>query len=173
MAGRSMSYDSHSSDSENWDQRTTCRSRRVCRHLSGQPRGAHLEGELMKMSLHGASGGGGGPLEHSRERRRSGDRSRDSSHERGEGQLTPCIRNVTSPIRQHLSDRERDSGCSSRSTSPRPQKSMYLQPVLLRSSWQNPQLRHDLRVRKRQGGPSQFEDCRESHSDCRQYTFCG
>ncbi|XP_016312195.1 BTB/POZ domain-containing protein 10a isoform X4 [Sinocyclocheilus anshuiensis] len=86
----------------------------------GQPRGAQLEGELVKMSLHGASGGG--PLDHPRERRRSGDRSRDSSHERGEGQLTPCIRNVTSPIRQHLSDRERDSGCSSRSTSPRPQK---------------------------------------------------
>uniref|UniRef100_A0A9J7YKA4 BTB (POZ) domain containing 10a n=1 Tax=Cyprinus carpio carpio TaxID=630221 RepID=A0A9J7YKA4_CYPCA len=72
------------------------------------------------MSLHRATGGG--PLDHPRERRRSGDRSRDSSHERGEGQLTPCIRNVTSPIRQHLSDRERDSGCSSRSTSPRPQK---------------------------------------------------
>lgn len=68
---------------------------------SGQPRGAQLEGELVTMSLHGASGGG--PLEHHRERRRSGDRSRDSSHERGEGQLTPCIRNVTSPIRQHLS----------------------------------------------------------------------
>ncbi|XP_016366949.1 BTB/POZ domain-containing protein 10-like isoform X2 [Sinocyclocheilus rhinocerous] len=86
----------------------------------GQPRGAQLEGELVKMSLHRASRGG--PLDHSRERRRSGDRSRDSSHERGEGQLTPCIRNVTSPIRQHLSNRERDSGCSSRSTSPRPQK---------------------------------------------------
>lgn len=67
---------------------------------SGQPRGAQLERELVRMSLHGASGGG--PLDHPRERRRSGDRSRDSSHERGEGQLTPCIRNVTSPIRQHL-----------------------------------------------------------------------
>ncbi|XP_051740651.1 BTB/POZ domain-containing protein 10a isoform X2 [Ctenopharyngodon idella] len=120
MAACPVSYDSHSSDSENWDQRTTCRSGRICRHLSGQPRGAQLEGELVRMSLHGASGGG--PLDHPRERRRSGDRSRDSSHERGEGQLTPCIRNVTSPIRQHLTDRERDSGCSSLSTSPRPQK---------------------------------------------------
>ncbi|XP_026094530.1 BTB/POZ domain-containing protein 10-like isoform X1 [Carassius auratus] len=86
----------------------------VLKRGGGQPRGAQLEGELVKMSLHGASGGG--PLDHPRERRRSGDRSRDSSHDRGEGQLTPCIRNVTSPIRQHLSD------CSSRSTSPRPQK---------------------------------------------------
>ncbi|XP_039502857.1 BTB/POZ domain-containing protein 10a isoform X2 [Pimephales promelas] len=120
MAACPISYDSHSSDSEYWDQRTACRSGRICRHLSGQPRGAQLEGELVKMSLHGASGG---PLDHLRETRRSGDRSRDSSHERGEGQLTPCIRNVTSPIRQHLTDRERDSGCSSRSTSPRPQKS--------------------------------------------------
>ncbi|XP_059402619.1 BTB/POZ domain-containing protein 10-like isoform X1 [Carassius carassius] len=86
----------------------------VLKRGGGQPRGAQLEGELVKMSLHGASGGG--PLDHPRERRRSGDRSRDSSHDRGEGQLTPCIRNVTSPIRQHL------SGCSSRSTSPRPPK---------------------------------------------------
>ncbi|XP_055048344.1 BTB/POZ domain-containing protein 10a isoform X1 [Misgurnus anguillicaudatus] len=83
-----------------------------------QPRGAQLEADLVKMSLHGASGGG--PLDHPRERRRSGDRSRDSSHERSEGQLTPCIRNVTSPIRQHLSERE--LSCSSRSTSPRPHK---------------------------------------------------
>lgn len=66
------------------------------------------------MSLHGA--------EHCRERRRSGDRSRDSSHERAEGQLTPCIRNVTSPTRQQLSDREREAGSWSRSASPRPQK---------------------------------------------------
>ncbi|XP_051979407.1 BTB/POZ domain-containing protein 10-like isoform X1 [Xyrauchen texanus] len=86
----------------------------------GQPRGDQLDEELVKMSLHGASGGG--PLDHTRERQRSGDRSRDSSHERGEGQLTPCIRNVTSPIGQHLSDRERESGYTSRSTSPRPQK---------------------------------------------------
>lgn len=50
-----------------------------------------------KMSLHGASGG----HERSRDRRRSSDRSRDSSHERTESQLTPCIRNVTSPTRQH------------------------------------------------------------------------
>ncbi|KAG7230435.1 hypothetical protein INR49_024544 [Caranx melampygus] len=44
-----------------------------------------------------------------------------SSHER-EGQLTPCIRNVTSPTRQHNSDRERDGGPSSRPSSPRPQR---------------------------------------------------
>ncbi|XP_051976189.1 BTB/POZ domain-containing protein 10-like isoform X2 [Xyrauchen texanus] len=120
MASRPISYDSHLSDSENWDHRTTCRSRRICKPSSGQPRRAQQEEELVKMNLHGASGGGN--LDHTRERRRSGDRSRDSSHERGEGQLTPCIRNVTSPIRQNLSDRERDSGCSSRSTSPRQQK---------------------------------------------------
>ncbi|XP_051545837.1 BTB/POZ domain-containing protein 10a isoform X2 [Myxocyprinus asiaticus] len=115
MASRPISYGSHLSDSENWDHRTT-----ICKHSSGQPRGAQQEEELVKMNLHGASGGG--TLDHTRERRRSGDRSRDSSHERGEGQLTPCIRNVPSPIRQHLGDRERDSGCSSRSTSPRQQK---------------------------------------------------
>ncbi|KAJ8344034.1 hypothetical protein SKAU_G00313630 [Synaphobranchus kaupii] len=39
----------------------------------------------------------GGSSEWSRDCRRSGDRSRDSSHERTESQLTPCIRNVTSP----------------------------------------------------------------------------
>lgn len=50
------------------------------------------------MSLYGASGG----CDRSRDRRRSSDRSRDSSHER-EGQLTPCIRNITSPTRQHNS----------------------------------------------------------------------
>ncbi|XP_067445023.1 BTB/POZ domain-containing protein 10-like isoform X1 [Thunnus thynnus] len=68
----------------------------------------------------GGGGGGGGGGEHHREqRRRSSDRSRDSSHERGESQLTPCIRNVTSPTRQY--DRERgDGGSSSRSSSPRP-----------------------------------------------------
>ncbi|XP_068580010.1 BTB/POZ domain-containing protein 10a isoform X1 [Cebidichthys violaceus] len=85
------------------------------------------------MSLYGAGGGAaggggagggarerGGGAEHYRDqRRRSSDRSRDSSHERGESQLTPCIRNVTSPTRQH--DRERgDGGSSSRSSSPRP-----------------------------------------------------
>ncbi|AWP08964.1 putative BTB/POZ domain-containing protein 10 [Scophthalmus maximus] len=75
------------------------------------------------MSAYGSGGGGArerGGAEHYREqRRRSGDRSRDSSHERGESQLTPCIRNVTSPTRQH--DRERgDGGSSSRSSSPRP-----------------------------------------------------
>ncbi|XP_077424242.1 BTB/POZ domain-containing protein 10-like isoform X2 [Vanacampus margaritifer] len=78
------------------------------------------------MSVYGAgatndaSGGlrGGGEY-YWEQRRRSSDRSRDSSHERGESQLTPCIRNVTSPTRQH--DRERgDGGSSSRSSSPRP-----------------------------------------------------
>nr|XP_020460035.1 BTB/POZ domain-containing protein 10-like isoform X2 [Monopterus albus] len=80
------------------------------------------------MSLYGASASGGavggarerGGAEHYQEqRRRSSDHSRDSSHERGESQLTPCIRNVTSPTRQY--DRERgDGGSSSRSSSPRP-----------------------------------------------------
>nr|XP_040018601.1 BTB/POZ domain-containing protein 10-like isoform X1 [Gasterosteus aculeatus aculeatus] len=78
------------------------------------------------MSVYGAGGGaaGGarerGAAEHYRDQqRRSSDRSRDSSHERGESQLTPCIRNVTSPTQQH--DRERgDGGSSSRSSSPRP-----------------------------------------------------
>ncbi|KAF3829973.1 hypothetical protein GH733_001398, partial [Mirounga leonina] len=69
------------------------------------------------MSLHGASGG----HERSRDRRRSSDRSRDSSHERTESQLTPCIRNVTSPTRQHHVEREKDHS-SSRPSSPRPQK---------------------------------------------------
>ncbi|XP_023267192.1 BTB/POZ domain-containing protein 10-like isoform X1 [Seriola lalandi dorsalis] len=85
--------------------------------------------QVSTMSLYGSSASGGGAVggarerggaEHYREqRRRSSDRSRDSSHERGESQLTPCIRNVTSPTRQH--DRERgDGGSSSRSSSPRP-----------------------------------------------------
>ncbi|KAK0131358.1 BTB/POZ domain-containing protein 10 [Merluccius polli] len=81
----------------------------------------------------GGGGGGerGGSAEHYREhqRRRSSDRSRDSSHERGECQLTPCIRNVTSPTRQH--DRERgDGGSSSRSSSPRPPRaSLPFSPI--------------------------------------------
>ncbi|XP_074534134.1 BTB/POZ domain-containing protein 10-like isoform X1 [Halichoeres trimaculatus] len=84
--------------------------------------------QVSSMSLYGAGASGGasggarerGGAEHYREqRRRSSDRSRDSSHERAESQLTPCIRNVTSPTRQH--DRERgDGGSSSRSSSPRP-----------------------------------------------------
>uniref|UniRef100_H0VWD9 BTBD10/KCTD20 BTB/POZ domain-containing protein n=1 Tax=Cavia porcellus TaxID=10141 RepID=H0VWD9_CAVPO len=65
-----------------------------------------------KMSLHGASGG----HERSRDRRTSSDRSRDSSHERTESQLTPCIRNVTSPTQQ-----EKDHS-SSRPSSTGPQK---------------------------------------------------
>ncbi|XP_060622755.2 BTB/POZ domain-containing protein 10 isoform X1 [Anolis sagrei] len=75
------------------------------------------KGDSSKMSLHGATGG----HERSRDRRRSSDRSRDSSHERLESQLTPCIRNVTSPTRQHQGDREKDHS-SSRPSSPRPQK---------------------------------------------------
>ncbi|XP_069384148.1 BTB/POZ domain-containing protein 10-like isoform X2 [Paralichthys olivaceus] len=84
--------------------------------------------QVSTMSLYGSSSSSGaaggarerGGAEHYQEqRRRSSDRSRDSSHERGESQLTPCIRNVTSPTRQH--DRERgDGGSSSRSSSPRP-----------------------------------------------------
>ncbi|XP_069479711.1 BTB/POZ domain-containing protein 10 isoform X1 [Ambystoma mexicanum] len=70
-----------------------------------------------KMNLHGACGG----HERSRDRRRSSDGSRDSSHERAESQLTPCIRNVTSPTRQLQSDREKEHN-SSRPSSPRPQK---------------------------------------------------
>lgn len=66
--------------------------------ICSQARASQLEAEQRKMSLHGASGG----CERSRDRRRSSDRSRDSSHER-EGQLTPCIRNLTSPTRQHNS----------------------------------------------------------------------
>ncbi|CAL8262415.1 unnamed protein product [Merluccius merluccius] len=86
----------------------------------------------------GAGGGGGGgerggSAEHYREhqRRRSSDRSRDSSHERGECQLTPCIRNVTSPTRQHGVYRERgDGGSSSRSSSPRPPRaSLPFSPI--------------------------------------------
>lgn len=93
--------------------------------------------------------GGGGGEHHREQRRRSSDRSRDSSYERGESQLTPCIRNLTSPTRQHgdsrfssassydpahaigsnhrpfcSADRERgDGGSSSRSSSPRPPRS--------------------------------------------------
>ncbi|XP_053740998.1 BTB/POZ domain-containing protein 10-like isoform X1 [Synchiropus splendidus] len=77
------------------------------------------------MSLQGAgdaasgSGGQAGAENYWEHHRHSGDRSRDSSHDRSEGQLTPCIRNVTSPTRQY--DRERgDGGSSSRSSSPRP-----------------------------------------------------
>uniref|UniRef100_A0A8C2WKG3 BTB (POZ) domain containing 10a n=1 Tax=Cyclopterus lumpus TaxID=8103 RepID=A0A8C2WKG3_CYCLU len=73
----------------------------------------------------GASGGGagggrerGGAENYLDQQRRSSDRSRDSSHERGESQLTPCIRNATSPTRQH--ERERRHSSSSRSSSPRP-----------------------------------------------------
>ncbi|CAB1339453.1 unnamed protein product [Coregonus sp. 'balchen'] len=116
MAARPQSYDSNSSDTDNWERKTTNRPRKLCKHSSAQSRASRLEADLVKMSLHGASGG----CDRSRDRRRSIDRSRDSSHERGEGQLTPCIRNVTSPTRQHNSDRERDGG--SRPSSPRPQR---------------------------------------------------
>ncbi|XP_046704795.1 BTB/POZ domain-containing protein 10a isoform X3 [Silurus meridionalis] len=116
MAARAIAYDSNSSDTENCEQRSSSRPRRVFRHSSSSSRlrGSHLHSEVARMSVHGA--------EHCRERRRSGDRSRDSSHERAEGQLTPCIRNVTSPTRQQLSEREREAGSWLRSASPRPQK---------------------------------------------------
>ncbi|XP_053487459.1 BTB/POZ domain-containing protein 10a isoform X2 [Ictalurus furcatus] len=117
MAARPLSYDSNSSDTENCEERSSTRPRRVYRHSSSGSRlrgSSQLHSEVARMSLHGA--------EHCRERRRSGDRSRDSSHERAEGQLTPCIRNVTSPTRQQLSDRDREAGSWSRSASPRPQK---------------------------------------------------
>lgn len=116
MAARLQSYDSNSSDTENWTEHTTTsRPRRLCKHSSAQVRASRVEEDQENMSLHGASGS----CDRSRDRRRSGDRSRDSSHER-EGQLTPCIRNVTSPTRQHNSDR--DSGPPSRASSPRPQR---------------------------------------------------
>ncbi|KAM6979626.1 BTB/POZ domain-containing protein 10 [Aplochiton taeniatus] len=118
MAARLQSYDSNSSDTENWEQKNTSRPRKLCKHSSTQPRVFRPEAHKFAMSLQGASGG----CDRSRDRHRSSDRSRDSSHERGEGQLTPCIRNVTSPTRQHNSDRERDSGPSSRPGSPRPQR---------------------------------------------------
>uniref|UniRef100_A0A8D2QIS0 BTB domain-containing protein n=1 Tax=Zonotrichia albicollis TaxID=44394 RepID=A0A8D2QIS0_ZONAL len=116
MAGRPHPYDSNSSDPENWDRKLHNRPRKLCKHSSTSSRVAKGV-ECSKMSLHGAAGG----HERSRDRRRSSDRSRDSSHERAESQLTPCIRNVTSPTRQCHSDREKDHS-SSRPSSPRPQK---------------------------------------------------
>uniref|UniRef100_A0A3Q2YKR5 BTB domain containing 10 n=1 Tax=Hippocampus comes TaxID=109280 RepID=A0A3Q2YKR5_HIPCM len=117
MATRLQSYDSNSSDTENWERKTTSRPRKLCKHSSSQARASRVEPQQRKMSLHGASGG----CDRSRDRRRSSDRSRDSSHER-EAQLTPCIRNLTSPTRQHNSERDRDGGPSSRPGSPRPQR---------------------------------------------------
>ncbi|MEJ1281361.1 BTB/POZ domain-containing protein 10-like [Cricetulus griseus] len=69
------------------------------------------------MSLHRASG----EEELLKHRRRSSDRSRDSSHERAESQLTPCIRHVTSPTLQHHVEPEKDHNPSCPS-SPRPQR---------------------------------------------------
>ena len=65
------------------------------------------------MNSHGASGGleRSRGSERSRDQRRSSDRSRDSSHER-ESQLTPCIRNVTSPTRQHNTGEDSDANLS-------------------------------------------------------------
>ncbi|KAL4613523.1 BTB/POZ domain-containing protein 10 [Arapaima gigas] len=123
MAARPHSYDSNSSDTENWERRASSRPRKLCRHSSTQLRGIRLQADLAKMSLHGS-----GVYDRSRDRRRSSDRSRDSSHERPESQLTPCIRNVTSPTRQHnsggafLHPAERETSCSSRPSSPRPPK---------------------------------------------------
>ncbi|KPP66628.1 BTB/POZ domain-containing protein 10-like [Scleropages formosus] len=124
MAARPHSYDSNSSDTENWERKASSRPRKLCRHSSAQSRGIRLQADLAKMSLHGSSG----VYDRSRDRRRSSDRSRDSSHERVESQLTPCIRNVTSPTRQHNSGiAQVDSFCSltsssSRPSSPRPLK---------------------------------------------------
>ncbi len=90
----------------------------VCSHLSNSERQCSLsvldcdqqQQQVSTMSLYGAGASGsavggarerGGAEHHREQRRRSSDRSRDSSHERGESQLTPCIRNVTSPTRQH------------------------------------------------------------------------
>uniref|UniRef100_A0A3B5MTK0 BTB (POZ) domain containing 10a n=1 Tax=Xiphophorus couchianus TaxID=32473 RepID=A0A3B5MTK0_9TELE len=108
---------------KNWTNNNTCEF--ICQiYLYGA--GASGGG------ISGAAGGsrerGLGGAEHYREqRRRSSDRSRDSSHERGESQLTPCIRNITSPTRQH--DRERgDGGSSSRSSSPRPPRVSHSYP---------------------------------------------
>uniref|UniRef100_A0A8C6LG24 BTB domain containing 10 n=1 Tax=Nothobranchius furzeri TaxID=105023 RepID=A0A8C6LG24_NOTFU len=114
MAASLQSYDSNSSDTDNWERKATSRPRKLCKHSSSQARASRVEAEQRKMSMHGASGG----CDRSRDRRRSSDRSRDSSHER-EGQLTPCIRNVTSPTRQPNSERD---GLSSRPSSPRPQR---------------------------------------------------
>ncbi|XP_023680278.1 BTB/POZ domain-containing protein 10-like isoform X2 [Paramormyrops kingsleyae] len=71
-----------------------------------QLRAPRAASDPVKMSLHGASGGYDRERARDHHRRRSSDRSRDSSHERVEAQLTPCIRNVSSPTRQQ--DRERD-----------------------------------------------------------------
>ncbi|XP_004683657.1 PREDICTED: BTB/POZ domain-containing protein 10 [Condylura cristata] len=117
MAGRPHPYDSNSSDPENWERKLHSRPRKLYKHSSTPSRFAKGVVDHTKMSLHGASGG----HERSRDRRRSSDRSRDSSHERTESQLTPCIRNVTSPTRQHHIEREKDHS-SSRPSSPRPQK---------------------------------------------------
>ncbi|XP_039989139.1 BTB/POZ domain-containing protein 10-like isoform X2 [Xiphias gladius] len=85
----------------------------------------HQQDSAMSLYRSSARGGAiGGARERGRavhyqeQRQRSSDCSRDSSYERGESQLTPCIRNVTSPTRQH--DYERgEGGSSSRSSSPR------------------------------------------------------
>uniref|UniRef100_A0A2K6UBK2 BTBD10/KCTD20 BTB/POZ domain-containing protein n=1 Tax=Saimiri boliviensis boliviensis TaxID=39432 RepID=A0A2K6UBK2_SAIBB len=81
----------------NWDQKLHSRPCKLYKHSGTSSCVAKGGVDLTKMSLHGASGG----HERSRDRRRASDRSRDSSHEK-ESQLTPCIRNVTSPT-QHSS----------------------------------------------------------------------
>uniref|UniRef100_UPI00398F4720 BTB/POZ domain-containing protein 10 isoform X2 n=1 Tax=Pristiophorus japonicus TaxID=55135 RepID=UPI00398F4720 len=118
MAARPSPYDSNSSDPEHWERRSHNRPRKLYKHSSAPSRTTKFgSARFNKMSLHAATG-----YERSRDRRRSSDRSRDSSHERTEGQLTPCIRNVTSPTRQHHSDREKDHTSTSRPSSPRLQK---------------------------------------------------
>uniref|UniRef100_A0A673UFC9 BTBD10/KCTD20 BTB/POZ domain-containing protein n=1 Tax=Suricata suricatta TaxID=37032 RepID=A0A673UFC9_SURSU len=117
MAGRPHPYDSNFSDPESWDRKLHSRPRKLYKHSSTPSRVAKGVVDQTKMSLHGASGG----HEPSRDRRRSCDRSRDSSNERTESQVTPCIRNVTSPTRQHHVEREKDHS-SSHPSIPRPQK---------------------------------------------------
>lgn len=97
MAGWPQPYNSNSSDPENWDQNLHSRPHKLYKHSSAPSHAAKGVIDHTKMSLHGASE----EHERSRDRQRSSDRSRDSSHERTESQLTPCIRNVTSPTRQH------------------------------------------------------------------------
>lgn len=93
MAGRPHPYDSNSSDPENWDRKLNSTHRKLYKHSSTPPHVAKGVVAHTKMSLHG-------DLislnERSRDRRRSSDRSQDSSHEKTESQLIPCIRNVTS-----------------------------------------------------------------------------
>ncbi|XP_018621338.1 BTB/POZ domain-containing protein 10-like isoform X2 [Scleropages formosus] len=119
MAARPLSYDSNSSDTDTCEGKATSRPRKLLKHSSTHTRTSRLTSDSAKMSLHGAGGGYDRVRDH--RRRRSSDRSRDSSHERGDSLLTPCIRIVASPTRQQTSDRDRDPSSPSR-TSPRPHR---------------------------------------------------